>query len=210
MGDGGAAEVVEAPKLKADAAGLGASSFFSAAAPKLKAGAGEAGAAVEAPKLNEVEGAGAGEAAGLPKLKAVDGAFAGVSSFLEAPKPPKEEVVAGVSSFLAGSTVLPNLKPEVGAGDAGAGVAPKLLKGDDCASGWLAGGVEAVDAPKLKDVEAVGAGAVDENEKEDLGASGCVVSGLLRTKSRSFLCTAGGRVDRLRPARLASLYLGSL
>ena len=137
LGDGGAAGVAAEPKLKAVAGGLGAaSSFFSPGAPKLNAGAGEAGAAVEVPKLNEDEGAGAGEAAGPPKLKA-DAGFTGVSSFfaVEAPKPLKAEVV-GVSSFLAGSAaVLPNLKPDVGADDAGAGVAPKLLKGDDWASG---------------------------------------------------------------------------
>jgi hypothetical protein len=100
----------------------------------LNAEAGAADVVVEEPKLNEDEvvGRGAEEAAGAPKLKA-DGAFAGVSSFfaVEAPKPPRAEVV-GVSSFFAGSAaVLPNLKPEEGAGDAGAGVAPKLLKGDD-------------------------------------------------------------------------------
>jgi hypothetical protein len=124
---------VLAPKLKAVAGGLGAaSSFFSPAAPKLNAGDGAAGAVVEAPKPNEDEGAGAGEAAAPPKLKA-DGAFAGVSSFLvvEAPKPPKAEVVVASSFFAGSAAVLPNLKPEDGAGDAGAGVAPKLLKGDD-------------------------------------------------------------------------------
>jgi len=135
LGDGGAAGVAAVPKLKAVAGGLGAaSSFFSPAAPKLNAGAGEAGVTVEAPKLNEDEGAGAGAGeAAPPKLKADEAGFAGVSSFLaiEAPKPPNADVV-GVSSFLAGSTaVLPNLKPEVGAGEVGAGVEPKLLKGDD-------------------------------------------------------------------------------
>lgn len=133
LGDGGAAGVAVVPKLKAAVGGLGAaSSFFSAAEPKLNAGAGEAGAAFGVPKLNDDGGADAGEAAGPPKLKA-DTGFAGVSSFfaVEAPKPLKAEVV-GVSSLLAGSAaVLPNLKPDVGADDAGAGVAPKLLKGDD-------------------------------------------------------------------------------
>ena len=166
----------------------GVGSFFSAglgdggaagvaAEPKLNAGAGEAGVAVEVPKLNDEDGAGAGEAAAGPKLKA-EGAFAGVSSFLavEVPKPPKAEVV-GVSSFLAGSAaVLPNLKPEEGAGEAGAGVAPKLLKGDDWVSGWFDEEAGGVDAPKLNDVEAAGAGAgvVDEKENEGLDASGCV------------------------------------
>jgi hypothetical protein len=180
LGDGGAAGVAVEPKLKAVAGGLGAaSSFFSLVAPKLNAGAGEAGVAVEVPKLNDEDGAGAGEAAAGPKLKA-EGAFAGVSSFLavEAPKPLKAEVV-GVSSFLAGSAAaLPNLKPEEGAGEAGAGVAPKLLKGDDWVSGWFDEEAGGVDAPKLNDVEAAGAGAgagvVDEKENEGLDASGCV------------------------------------
>jgi len=186
LGDGGAAELAAAPKLKAEGEGLDTvSSFFSVAAPKLNAdvGAGEAGVAVEVPKLKDgVEtgedgaagefpkpkedvAAGAGEAAEPPKLKAGIGPLAGASSFfvVEAPNPPNDEAL-----------------------------------------GWLdEGAVAVVVAPKLKADEVAGAGEAAEPPKLKAGA-GALASFLPRTKSSIFLWTAAGSAERSSPPRSAS------
>ena len=160
-------------KLKAEV--TGAWSGFCGevvAAPKLneevRAFAGDSVLSVAAPKLNEAVGVFEGDSAvpvAAPKLNEGAGALAGDSVVLDVEVKLNGEATDVLLMFCEGVAEPP--KPKVGAvGAATESVEPKPLKGDD----WAAGLSEAAgpaEAPKLKEVEGVGAAALKENEGFD-------------------------------------------